>query len=154
MASADSRTFSHPVAQSPRAGGPRLKAPRYGNLMKQILCLLLLVSTTASAQQREEPLWPGAKYDPAIPTLRQVVGHDPGQEITSPDQIGAYLQALTKAAPTRTRLFEYARTWEDRPLWLMVIGSPERMAKLDQVKADAKRLADPRNLSNADADRL
>ena len=46
-------------------------------------------------------MWPGAKYDPAIPTLQQVVGHDPGLEITPPDQVGDYLQALAKAAPTR-----------------------------------------------------
>ena len=95
--------------------------------------------------QAPEPIWPGAKYDPAIPTLRQVVGHDPGLEITPPDQVGDYLQALAKAAPTRTRLIEYARTWEGRPLWLMVIGSPERIAKLDQVKRDLQRLADPRD---------
>jgi hypothetical protein len=65
-----------------------------------------------------------------------------------------YLQALAKAAPTRTRLIEYARSWEHRPLWLMVIGSPERIAKLDEVKRDLQRLADPRGLSQGDADRL
>src|SRR6185503_13711775 len=124
------------------------------NALKQALCFVLLLSASVRAQQPEEPLWPGAKYDPAIPTLRQVVGHDPGKEITTPDQIGTYLQALAKAAPSRTRLSEYARTWEGRPLWLMVIGSPERIAKLDQIKADRKQLADPRTLSQGDADRL
>ena len=117
------------------------------------LCLCVSVASSVSAQS-EEPLWPGAKYDPAIPTLKQVVGHDPGKEITSPDQVGQYLQALAKAAPTRTRLTEYARTWEGRPLWLMVIGSAERIATLDQVKADRKRLADPRGVVVNDADRL
>ncbi len=115
---------------------------------------ITLLAVAVVAAQGEEPLWPGAKYDPAIPTLRQVVGHDPGKEITSPDQIGQYLQALAKAAPTRTHLSEYARTWEGRPLWLMVIGSAERIARLDQIKADAKHLADPRGLSPGDADRL
>jgi Zinc carboxypeptidase len=105
---------------------------------------IALLTVAAVGAQGEEPLWPGAKYDPAIPTLRQVVGHDPGNEITSPDQIGQYLQALAKAAPTRTRLSEYARTWEGRPLWLMAIGSAEHIARLDQIKADAKRLRSPR----------
>ena len=104
--------------------------------------------------QAPEAIWPGAKYDPAIPTLLQVVGHDHGLEITTPDQVGDYLQALAKAAPTRAKLFQYARTWEGRPLWVMVIGSPERLAKLDQLKADLQRLADPRTLSGGDADRL
>src|SRR5687768_9223582 len=96
------------------------------------LSVCLLLSTSALAQNGD-PIWPGAKYDPSIPTLRQVIGHDHGTEITAPDQIGTYLQALTKAAPTRTRLLEYARTWEGRPLWLLVIGSPQRIGKLDEV---------------------
>ncbi len=36
----------------------------------------------------------------------------------------------------------------------MVVGSAERIQRLDQVKADLKRLADPRGLSAGDADRL
>ena len=117
------------------------------------LCLCISEASFIRAQA-PEPIWPGAKYDPAVPTIVKVLGHDHGAEITPPDQVGDYLQALAKAAPTKTKLVEYARTWEGRPLWLMVIGSPERIAKLDQVKADLQRLADPRALSNADADRL
>src|SRR5512139_1136029 len=116
--------------------------------------LVALVTSSVSAQSAPEPFWPGATYDPAIPTLKQVVGHEPGDEITSPEQIGVYLQALAKAAPTRTRLTEYARSWEGRPLWLFVVGSPERIAALDRVKADLAKLADPRGLAAAEADRL
>jgi hypothetical protein len=119
------------------------------------LCLSVLVtSSVVRAQQAVQPIWPGAKYDSAIPTIQQVLGHDTGMEITPPEQVGAYLQALAKAAPTRTRLVEYARSWENRPLWLLIIGSPERIAKLDEVKRDLQRLADPRGLSQGDADRL
>jgi hypothetical protein len=120
------------------------------------LCLGLVVcsaSVLVRAQQ-VEPIWPGAKYDPAIPTIRQILGHDTGMEITPPDQIGDYLQALAKAAPTRTRLVEYARSFEGRPLWLMVIGSAGRIAALDAIKRDLQRLADPRGLAPAEADRL
>lgn len=116
------------------------------------VCLTLILAVPAYAQ--DPPFWPGAKYDAAIPTLQQVVGHDPGAEISTPEQIGVYLQALQKAAPTRTRLVEYARTWEGRPLWLLTIGSPERIAKLDQVKADLQKLADPRGVPAAEQERL
>jgi hypothetical protein len=117
------------------------------------LCLCALVASIAGGQT-VEPIWPGATYDPAIPTLHQVVGHDHGMEITSPDQVGQYLQALATASPTRTRLVEYARSWEGRPLWVMVIGNPERIAALEQVKRDLQRLADPRTISAADANAL
>ncbi|HSG00337.1 MAG TPA: M14 family zinc carboxypeptidase, partial [Vicinamibacterales bacterium] len=115
---------------------------------------LVLTTPTLVAQQAPEAFWPGATYDPAVPTLRQVLGHDPGTEVTPPDQVGEYLRALAQADPARTRLVEYARSWEGRPLWLMVIGSADRLARLDQVKSDLARLADPRGLSAAEADRL
>ena len=94
------------------------------------------------------PLWaqvrefaPGARYDRSIPTLRQVLGHEPGERITTPEQIGLYLRALHEAAPNRTRLIRYGQSWERRELQVLVVGSPERMAKLDEVKAGLKRLA-------------
>ncbi len=120
----------------------------------RLVLTLLLASAFPAFAQGDEPFWPGAKYDPAIPTVRQVLGHESGAEITPPEQVGVYLQALQKAAPTRARLFEYARTWEGRPLWLMVIGSPDRIATLDQVKADLKRLADPRGVPATEQERL
>ena len=71
--------------------------------------------------------------------------------ITPPEGVAQYLQALQKAAPTKSRLIQYATTWEGRPLWLFVIGSPDRIAKLDQVKADIQRFADPRKTPAATA---
>jgi hypothetical protein len=71
--------------------------------------LCLCVSVAVPARGQEAPLWPGAKYDPAIPTIKSVLGHDHGEVITTPDGIAQYLQALQKAAPTRTKLIEYAR---------------------------------------------
>ena len=124
--------------------------------MKRLCIVLILLSSClrVSSASAQEPLWPGAKYDPAIPTLKSVVGHDHGEQITSPDAAAQYLQALQKAAPTRTKLIEYARSWEGRPLWLFVIGNPDRIAKLDQVKADLQKLGDPRRTAAADGDRL
>ena len=98
-----------------------------------------------------QDLVPGTRYDPSIPTLTEVVGHDFGEEITPPDQVIRYMEALAAAAPARTHLFQYAESWEGRPLVVMVIGSPERIAALDGVKADLARLADPRGLSEAEA---
>ena len=97
---------------------------------------------------------PSTTYDPKMPTIKQVLGHDHGDEITSPEGVGAYLQALAAAAPERTRLMEYARSWEGRPLWVIVIGSADRIAKLDSVKAGLKKLADPRSTTPAERDEL
>lgn len=99
-------------------------------------------------------LAPGTQYDPAIPTLQQVAGHGITEAMTWPEQIVAYFQTLAKAAPERTRLVDLGRSWQGRSMVMLVVGSPERMARLDQVKADLRRLADPRGLDAAEADRL
>ncbi|MEO8501377.1 MAG: M14 metallopeptidase family protein, partial [Vicinamibacteria bacterium] len=97
---------------------------------------------------------PATAYDPKIPTIKQVLGYDHGDEITSPENVAAYLKALSAAAPERTRLVEYARSWEGRPLWIFVVGSADHMAKLDTVKAGLKKLADPHITTAAEREDL
>ncbi|MGB1779837.1 MAG: M14 family zinc carboxypeptidase, partial [Longimicrobiales bacterium] len=93
-------------------------------------------------------------YDSTIPTLEDVVGHDFREEVTHPDEIVTYFRALADAAPDRTRLIQYAESWEGRPLHVMVIGSPERIARLDEVKADLARFSAVKGLSEDDVDQL
>ncbi len=114
------------------------------------LTLFALLQAPAATQE----LAPGVRYDPSIPTLEQVAGHDFGAEITAPDVVVRYMEALAAAAPSRTRLLRYAESWEGRPLVALLIGSEARIARLDEVKAGIARLADPTGLSDAEADRL
>lgn len=108
------------------------------------LALLALLQVPAPSQE----LAPGTAYDRTVPTLEQVVGHDFREEITAPADVVRYMEALAEAAPDRTHLFQYAESWEGRPLVVMVIGSAERMARLDEVRADLRRLAHPEGLSD------
>ncbi len=110
--------------------------------------------TRSAAPPAVAPFAPGVRYDPAIPTLKAVLGHEPGAVITPPDGVVTYVKALAQAAPTRTRLIEYGRTWEGRPLVVLAIASPERMAQLDAVQKGLQRLADPRGLSAAEEQQL
>jgi hypothetical protein len=99
-----------------------------------ILCLL---PATFSGQG----LAPDTTYDSAIPTLKSVVGHEPGDAVTTPDEVGQYLAALAKAAPDRTRLVQYATSWEGRPLHYLLVGSRERIARLDDIRRGMQALA-------------
>ena len=118
--------------------------------MLSTLALATMVQLSAQPQE----LVPGTRYDPAIPTLEEVTGHGFGEAVTPPDDVIRYMEALSGAAPDRTRLVRYAESWEGRLLVVLVIGSPERMARLDEVKAGIARLADPRGLSDAEAEAL
>jgi len=79
-----------------------------------------------------------------------VLGYEPGERISSHANLLEYLEALA-AAPTRMKIFDYARTWENRRLVYAVIGSEAKMRRLDEIKASMKRLADPRRTSEAEA---
>ena len=118
-----------------------------------VVLLAVLLPSSAPAQDRRAAL-AGFTYDPTIPTLEQVVGHDHGAEVTSPEEIATYLRALHQAAPTRTHLVEYGRTWEGRPLHLLTIATPERISRLDAIRGDLRRLADPRDLSRGEEDAI
>ena len=118
--------------------------------MLSTLALAVAIQLPAQAQE----LAPGARYDPDIPTLEEVAGHGFREAVTPPADVIRYMEALAAAAPERTRLIRYAESWEGRPLVVLVIGSPERMARLEEVKAGIARLADPRGLSDAEAETL
>jgi hypothetical protein len=122
---------------------------RAGDVVR-VVTMLMWLGTAAGAQE----LAPGVTYDPAIPTVKQVLGYEPGAAITPPDGIVRYLTALAAAAPDRCRLVEYGRTWEGRPLVLFIVASPERMAALGDVQKGMRALADPRSLAAGEADRL
>lgn len=118
---------------------------------------LLIAALPASAQTPFTPtpeLSPGTKYDPKIPTIKQVLGYDHGERITTPENVEKYLRALAEAAPDRARLTEYARSWQGRPLWLFIVGSRERMARLDEISKARQGLRMPQTLSSAEIDAL
>lgn len=119
-----------------------------------LFCLLTLcVRHTGVAQQPFE-FFPGAKYDPAIPTLKQAVGHEWGERITSHGEVERYLEALRKAAPNRVKLMKYAETWEGRALYNVFVGSPENIAKLEATRVAIQKLADPRTINQNEANAL
>jgi len=117
-----------------------------------LLYCWLSLSTAALAQGFE--YFPGTKYDPAIPTLKAVVGHEWGERITAHHELERYLRALEAAAGQRLKVVKYGETWEGRALYYLVIGSPENLARLDEIKAGMQRLADPRALAPAEAQKL
>jgi hypothetical protein len=129
-----------------------------------VLCLLHAIASGQQAPSNGanpapvsgEPvaMWPGATYDPTIPTVRAVLGHEPGERIVSPEEALRYLEALQAAAPARMRVVEYGRTWQDRPLVYAVIASEQNLARLDQIKQGMATLADPRRTDATAADAL
>lgn len=117
------------------------------------LCILFCAASSCVLAQGFE-FFPGAKYDSSIPSLKQVLGVEPGERITMHHEAEKYANALLQAAPTRVKLFKYGETWEGRSLYYLVIGSPENIARLEEIKNGLRKLADPRTTSAAEATSL
>lgn len=124
--------------------------------------LALSLSFAALAQQPpvnlpgltyDKPFFPGAQYNPNIPTPDSVLGFPAGQKPATHAQIEAVVKALANNNP-RCKLFEYGKTHEGRTLYYLVITAPKHIERLDAIKQDLAKLADPRSVSAADADRI
>src|SRR3984893_7866821 len=123
--------------------------------MKAFLCLLLSsVSILAQDKPDKFEYWPGASYDPSVPTEKQVVGHDAGERITRPEDIVKYMEALAAARPHQMRVFDYGKTWEGRRLIYCAVSSEANIRRLDEIRSGMKQLADPRKTSDADAKKI
>jgi len=123
-------------------------------MLRLALAVLLLAATSSARADDAFATWPGVDYDPAVPTLEQVLGYAPGSRITRPEDALAYLEALAAHAPERMRIVPYAESWEGRQLVYAIIAAPETMDRLDAVKADIAALADPRRTSQAEAEAI
>ena len=109
-----------------------------------------LFATGANAQTDFE-FWPGADYDPAIPTIEQVTGHAPGERVTWHADVMRYFDALAAAQPDRVSLHRYAQSWEGRELIYVVISSAENMARIDDIKAGMQSLRNAGSTESAAA---
>ncbi|MCX7552510.1 M14 family metallopeptidase [Marinicella sp. S1101] len=92
-------------------------------------------------------------YDDSIPTPESILGFAVGQRTATPEQIAEAVNQWHKASP-KMQLIEYARSHENRPLYYALISTPNNLARVDEVKADLAKLADPKGLSATDADEI
>jgi hypothetical protein len=105
---------------------------------------LFLVATLAAAQPAS----------PVVPPPREILGYELGDRFTSHGRIEQYLHAVATAAPDRVRVIPYGATAEGRTLYLAVVSAPENLARLEAIKAESRKLSDPRSVTAGEAERL
>ena len=115
--------------------------------------LTLALILSALAQPKFE-YWPGAVYDPSVPTAKKILGYDLGDRISTHANIVKYLNALAAAEPARMKMFDYGKTWEGRELVYAVIGSEANIRRLPEIRAAMARLHDPRKTPPVEAQKL
>jgi hypothetical protein len=124
--------------------------------------------SAATAQERAMPLpptelaglrwtnafFPDTTHRAAVPTGESLLEFPIGQRAANSAEIEKCLKAWAAAAPDRTRLVEYARTYEDRPLHYLIVTAPKNLSRLEEIQSGMTKLGDPRKLSEAEAKQL
>ncbi len=81
-------------------------------------------------------------YDQNIPVPNAVIGHEVGEWHVSHDRLVQYMYLLA-AQSDRVTVEEYGRTYEQRPLLLLTITSPENHQNITAIKSEHRKLTQP-----------
>ena len=102
--------------------------------MKKIVFFLFLVCFTMSAQKVDLSYYlPNERYNLEIPTPKEIIGHEVGEWHVTHDKLVMYMKALAKASD-RITIDERGKTYEDRPLLLLTITSPNNHKNLEEIR--------------------
>lgn len=86
--------------------------------------------------------FPGATFDPAIPTAVSILGYELGSKPVRYDEVVRYLRALDDASP-KAGLHSFGQTYEGRMMYYILIGTVENVKNAEKIRADIGRLANP-----------
>lgn len=129
----------------------------------QVACLLLAVcvvagsmkSTAFAAPLQAHEMTSGSTFDffargpyrSGVPKPEDVLGFKLGDRETTYWEQDRVVTMIADAAKDRVRIIPYGKSNEGRPLRIVAISSPENLARLEQIRAQNMKLADPRGLS-------
>jgi hypothetical protein len=123
---------------------------------KRLVRLFLIATclyTNAAAQEKFE-FYSRGPYRETVPRPSAITGYEPGQFQTPHGQIVRVVEKLAEAASDRVKLIENGQTWEHRKLYLAIVSAPENLARLEEIKANIAKLADPRKTTEAEANQI
>ena len=115
--------------------------------------ILLCGCVAVGAAEDEEkpptliPFVDPATIDPKIPPPSSIIGHEVGEKAVRYDPLMRYLEKLA-ASSDRITLNPFGKTHEGRTLVHLIITNPKNHQRLEQIKADNAKLADPRKFPN------
>ena len=118
-----------------------------------LLSILLFPLTLLSQPTLDYYLPADVTYNSDIPTPAEVVGHEVGEWHITHDKLVQYMYAVAESSD-RVTIHEYARTYENRPLLLLAITTPENHANIDQIKEHHHRLTDPDQSGDLDPETM
>lgn len=122
-------------------------------IAKGLLCVVTLAAFATVSAQTEPAFdfYARGPYRENVPRPQKILRFDVGEHHTTYGQMEQVIFAIAKAAPERVKIYEIGLTNEHRMQYLIAISSPENMARIDDIREQNARLADPRRTTAAEA---
>jgi hypothetical protein len=128
------------------------------------LLILLVLAVPVPAQQpaardsiRDDSrfsFYDRGPYRPAVPRPESILRYNIGEANTQFALQERVLLAIAAAATDRVKVEEIGATNERRTMRLFIVSSPENIARLDAIRADLDRIADPRGATPAELEAI
>lgn len=93
------------------------------------------------------------ELDPDLPSPADFLGYPLGSRFTHHHRVREYVFQLAEASP-RVVAWTYGQSYEGRPLDLLAISAPENVERLEEIRREHLRLADPADLAPEEIERL
>jgi hypothetical protein len=148
-------------------GGGKMKRLIYAMVLAMLLGGVCVAQTANDEQYTKEirenttepffstPLVDHLPASSKVPTPRQFLGYIAGApgHLTYSERIDAYYRALAKATP-RVKIFSAGQSEEGREFLLVAVSDESNIAQIDHYRDISSKLADPRGLSEEQAQGL
>ncbi|WP_430467826.1 M14 family zinc carboxypeptidase [Winogradskyella ouciana] len=105
--------------------------------MRHIVLLLFIATTTLFSQSQTDLSYylpQDVSYNSNIPTPKSIIGHEVGEWHITHDKLVQYMYALANTSD-RITIEDRGKTFEDRPLLLLTITSPENHQNLKAIQS-------------------
>lgn len=113
--------------------------------MKKLASILIPLITTLSLSAQSLDLSyylpKNTTYNSAIPTPKSVIGHEVGEWHVTHDKLVEYLKVLANASD-RITLEDRGKTYENRPLLLLTITSPQNHKNIEKIRQNHMEATD------------
>ncbi len=122
------------------------------SLQAQDLPLQQLLAADTLRDDRNFSFTARGPYRASIPTPESLLGYAIGARNTQYSDQQRVLTAIAEAASDRVRAEPIGVTAEGRRMQVFLVSSPENIARLDEIRRDLDRIADPRGATQAELD--
>ena len=116
-------------------------------MKKTIQIIVLLFSISLNSQTHLSYYFNNSeKFDQTIPKPSEVIGHEVGEWHVTHDKLVQYMYAIANSSD-RIIIEETGKTYENRPLLILKVSSPDNLKNLEKIKENHIKITNGKKIS-------